>query len=249
MIRGIILSLMQRGTYVAMTATILTVDDDSQLQEMLHLILTHAGFQVLQAYNGEQCLEHLGKQQPDLILLDIQMPDLDGITLCRRIRSLYRLPILFLTGKQQMEDKLNSLQSGGDDYITKPFEPLELIARVNSHLRWGKLLSDTREPGRKLVFDGLEIDTERMTVIAGGQPVVLLAKEMHLLLTLAQNQRRVYHPRQLYELIWIDPAGYSSDTIKVHINRLRKKIEADPMNPKFIHTVRGFGYKFEAGKS
>ncbi|MFD0672221.1 response regulator transcription factor [Cohnella sp. GCM10027633] len=232
-----------------MTATILTVDDDIPVQEMLHLILTHAGFQVLQAYNGEQCLAHLGNTQPDLILLDIQMPDLDGITLCRRIRSQYRLPILFLTGKRRMEDKLNSLQSGGDDYMTKPFEPLELIARVNSHLRWGMLLSDTRAPGRKLIFAGLEIDMDRMTVIANDQPVVLLAKEMHLLLTLAQNQRRVYHPRQLYELIWIDPAGYSSDIIKVHINRLRKKIEVDPMNPRFIHTVRGFGYKFEAGKS
>lgn len=229
-----------------MTATVLTVDDDIQMQEMLHLFLTNAGFHVLQAYNGEQCLAHLRSKQPDLILLDIQMPDMDGITLCRRIRSLFQLPILFLTGKLQIEDKLNSLQSGGDDYITKTFDPLELIARVKSHLRWGMLLAETKEPGRKLVFSGLEIDMERLTVTANGKPVILLAKEMHLLLTLAQNQQRVYHPRQLYELIWIDPVGYSSDIIKVHINRLRKKIEADPMTPKFIHTVRGFGYKFDS---
>jgi Response regulators consisting of a CheY-like receiver domain and a winged-helix DNA-binding domain len=230
---------------VSMTATILTVDDDIQLQEMLHLFLTNAGFRVLQAYNGEQCLAYLGDKQPDLILLDIQMPDVDGITLCRRIRSLFQLPILFLTGKQQIEDKLNSLQSGGDDYMTKPFDHLELIARVKSHLRWGALLAEAKQPRRKLSFTGLEIDMERLTVIANDKPVILLAKEMHLLLTLAQNQQRVYHPRQLYELIWIDPIGYSSDVIKVHINRLRKKIEADPMRPKFIHTVRGFGYKFD----
>ncbi|MCD9026439.1 response regulator transcription factor [Cohnella silvisoli] len=228
-----------------MTATILTVDDDIQLQEILHLFLTAAGFHVLQAFNGEQCLAHLERKQPDLILLDIQMPDTDGITLCRRIRSLFQRPILFLTGNTQMEDKLNSLQSGGDDYITKPFDSLELIARVKAHLRWGMLLAETREPRRKLSVPGLEIDLERLTVIANGQPVTLLAKEMHLLLTLAQNQQRVYHPRQLYELIWIDPVGYSSDIIKVHIHRLRKKIEVDPMKPKFIHTVNGFGYKFE----
>jgi DNA-binding response OmpR family regulator len=107
------------------------------------------------------------------------------------------------------------------------------------------LVAETKQPGRKLIFPGLEIDMERLTVIVNGEPVILLAKEMHLLLTLAQNQQRVYHPRQLYELIWIDPFGYSSDIIKVHINRLRKKIEVDPMKPKFIHTVRGFGYKFE----
>ncbi|BBI35591.1 response regulator transcription factor [Cohnella abietis] len=228
-----------------MTATILTVDDDIKLQKMLHLFLTNAGFHVLQAYNGEQCLEHLRNQQPDLILLDIQMPDVDGITLCRQIRGLFQLPILFLTGNMQIEDKLSSLQSGGDDYITKPFDPLELIARVKSHLRWGMLLSETREPGSKLSVSGLEIDFERLTVIANGNPVILMAKEMHLLVTLAQNQQRVFHPRQLYELIWIDPAGYSSDTIKVHIHRLRKKIEVDPLKPKFIHTVKGFGYKFQ----
>jgi len=236
---------LSKGTFAFMTATVLTVDDDIQLQEMLRLLLTSAGFRVLQAYNGEQCLAHLSGKQPDLILLDIQMPDIDGITLCRRIRSLFPLPILFLTGNRHTQDKLISLQSGGDDYITKPFDSLELIARVKSHLRWGMLLTESRKPGRTLSLSGLEIDMERLTVIANGKPVVLLAKEMHLLLTLAQNQQRVYHPRQLYELIWNDPSGYSSDTIKVHIHRLRKKIEADPTKPNFIHTVKGFGYKFE----
>lgn len=228
-----------------MTATILIVDDDIHLQDMLHMFLTTEGFRVLQAFNGEQCLALLGSNPPDLILLDIQMPDTDGITLCRSIRSLFQRPILFLTGNTQQDNKLNSLQSGGDDYITKPFDHLELIARVKAHLRWGMLLASSQQSGSKLSFPGLDIDLERLTVTANGQAVTLLAKELHLLLTLAQNQRRVYHPRQLYELIWNDLSGYSADLIKVHIYKLRKKIEADPMNPKYIRTVRGFGYKFD----
>lgn len=227
-----------------MAVTILTVDDDIHLQDMLRMFLEAEGFRVLQAYSGEQCLSLLTSHHPDLILLDIHMPDADGIALCRDIRSTYRHPILFLTGNRQQEDKVRSLQSGGDDYITKPFDHLELIARVKAHLRWGMLLA-TSQPTRKLTYPGLEIDLDRLTVIAGGLPVVLLAKELHLLLTLAQNQRRVYHPRQLYELIWNDISGYSSEVIKVHIYKLRKKIEADPMNPTYIHTVRGFGYKFD----
>ncbi|MFC5405387.1 response regulator transcription factor [Cohnella soli] len=227
-----------------MAVTILTVDDDNDFQRMLHMFLSAEGFHVLQAFNGEQCLSLLESNHPDLILLDIQMPDTDGITLCRSIRSLFQRPILFLTGNSQQQDKLNSLQSGGDDYITKPFDHLELIARVKAHLRWGMLLTSP-QPSSKLSFPGLEIDLERLNVTANGQAVTLLAKELHLLLTLAQNQQRVYHPRQLYELIWNDLSGYSSELIKVHIYKLRKKIEADPMNPKYIHTVRGFGYKFD----
>jgi DNA-binding response OmpR family regulator len=157
----------------------------------------------------------------------------------------YNYPILFLTGNSQQEDKLNSLHAGGDDFITKLFDHLELVARIHSHFRWGKLLAETKGSVNKLAFPGLVIDIERLTVIANEQPVTLLAKELHLLLTLAQNQKRVYHPRMLYELIWNDQSGYSSDTIKVHIHKFRKKIEIDPLIPKYIQTVKGFGYKFD----
>ncbi|TBL80101.1 response regulator transcription factor [Paenibacillus thalictri] len=229
-----------------MAATILTVDDDVPFQEMLHLFLTAEGFHVIQAFNGEQCMAQLHNNQPDLIVLDIQMPDTDGITLCRNIRSIYPLPILFLTGNKLQSDKLISLQAGGDDYLTKPFDQLELVARVKSHMRWGALLTATKQAGNKLTFPGLEIDLDRKTVIANGEPVTLLAKELHLLITLAQNPQRVYHPRQLHELIWDDlNNGYSSDLIKVHIHNLRKKLEIDPANPRYIQTVRGFGYKFD----
>ncbi|RKP55024.1 DNA-binding response regulator [Cohnella endophytica] len=228
-----------------MATTILTVDDDVHLQEMLQLFLSAEGFIVHQAFNGEQCISFLNQQQPDLILLDIQMPDTDGITLCRQIRTLYHRPILFLTGNAQQEDLVNSLQAGGDDFITKPYNHIELAARIRSHLRWGNLLSKTKETANKLSFPGLEIDLNRLTVIANDQPVALLAKELHLLMTLAQSPKRVFHPRQLYDLIWNDITGYSSDLIKVHIHKLRKKIEANPMQPVYIRTVKGFGYKFE----
>ncbi|BBI36608.1 response regulator transcription factor [Cohnella abietis] len=228
-----------------MATTILTVDDDVHLQEMLQLFLNAEGFLVHQAFNGEQCIRFLKDQQPDLILLDIQMPDIDGITLCREIRPLYNLPILFLTGNSQQEEMLNSLQAGGDDFITKPYNHIELVARIHSHLRWGKLLNQTKRSINKLSFPGLEIDLDRLTVIVNDHPVTLMAKELHLLLTLVQNPKRVYHPRQLYDLIWNDIAGYSSSLIKVHIHKLRKKIEANPLEPRYIQTVKGFGYKFE----
>jgi DNA-binding response OmpR family regulator len=173
------------------------------------------------------------------------MPDRDGITLCRQIRTLYNRPILFLTGNTQQEDMVNSFQAGGDDFITKPYNHIELVARIHSYLRWGKLLIETKESVNKLSFPGLEIDLSHLTVIANNQSVTLMAKELHLLLTLVQNPKRVYHPRQLYDLIWNDIARYSSDLIKVHIHKLRKKIESNPLKPKYIQTVKGFGYKFE----
>ncbi len=230
--------------------TILTVDDDPQIQDMLRIFLATEGFEVWQAYDGEQCLSYLeeGKPQPDLIVLDLSMPGMDGMELCRRIRKRYDQPVLFLTGNTEREQKLLSLQAGGDDYMTKPFDHLELLARVKSHLRWSQLLRKYKEPqapGNRLDFPGLEIDLERLTVSVQGESVILMAKELHLLIVLAQNQRRVYHPRQLYELIWNDQAAYNPDVIKSQIYNLRKKIEPDAFALKYIHTVKGFGYKFE----
>lgn len=230
--------------------TILTVDDESQIQDMLRIFLEAEGFRIYQAYNGKQCLDYLEGSEPlpDLILLDIAMPGMDGIALCRRIRELYDQPVLFLTGNTEREQRLLSLQAGGDDYLTKPFDHLELLARVRSHLRWSILLRKYREPempGRQLNFPGLSIDMERLTVNVQGEPVVLMAKEFHLLMVLAQSPRRVYHPRQLYELVWSDQAAYSPDVIKTQIYNLRKKIEPEFAGLKYIHTVKGFGYKFD----
>lgn len=212
---------------------------------MVKLFLEAEKFEVSSALNGDQGVAAIAVGQPDLILLDFSLPDTDGIALCRKIRDIYDRPILFLTGNKLQADKLSALQAGGDDYIVKPFDPLELVARVKSHLRWSKLVTLPKESCTKLSFPGLEIDCDRQTVTAHGQNVVLLAKEMQLLLTLAQNPQRVYHPQQLYELIWHETTDYTSDIIKAHIHNLRKKIETDPKNPFFVHTVKGFGYKFD----
>ncbi|WP_338554328.1 response regulator transcription factor [Paenibacillus sp. KS-LC4] len=230
--------------------TILTVDDDREIQDMLSIFLSAEGFEVWQAYDGEQCLKYLkeGGPQPDLIIMDLSMPGMDGVELCRRVRGLYDQPILFLTGNTEREQRLQSLQAGGDDYITKPFDHLELLARVNAHLRWSQLLHTYKNPqsqGNQLSFPGLEIDLERLTVCVGKTPVLLMAKEFHLLIVLARNPRRVYHPRQLYELVWSDQAAYNPDVIKTQIYNLRKKIEPDASSLKYIHTLKGFGYKFE----
>ncbi|GAA3411302.1 response regulator transcription factor [Paenibacillus hodogayensis] len=227
-----------------MSATVMTVDDDSELQEILNLFLTAEGFRVLPAYNARQCLDLLQRETPDLILLDLQMPDMDGATLCRQIRTMYDRPILFLSGNKQQEHKLQSLQSGGDDYMTKPFDPLELVARMKANLRWSAQLAAMAEKSRKLRYPGLEIDLDQLIVKVNGEPVALLPKELQLLLTLAQHPNRVFHPGQLYEQIWDSPSNYSPDTIKTHMHNLRKKLEGGSSRAKYIATVKGFGYKF-----
>ncbi|MFB9275789.1 response regulator transcription factor [Cohnella cellulosilytica] len=228
-----------------MSATILIIDDDADFQEMIRLFLVNEGFRVAEALNGKQGLSMLQRQIPDLILLDLQMPDVDGATLCKRIRQTFNRPILFLSGNKQQEHILNSLASGGDDYITKPFDPLELVARIKSNLRWSAQIAATKISGQRLSYPGLEIDLERMTVAVNQRPVTLLAKELHLLITFAQNPHKVFHPKQLYERVWNDPASYSIDTVKVHISQLRRKIESNPAHPSYIRTVIGFGYKFD----
>ncbi|MBJ6360393.1 response regulator transcription factor [Paenibacillus sp. GCM10012307] len=230
--------------------TILTVDDEQHIQDMLRIFLEAEGFEVRQAFSGEQCLAYFADSllQPDLILLDIAMPDMDGVELCRRLRELYDHPVLFLSGNTRSDQRLLSLQAGGDDYLTKPLDHLELVARVRSHLRWSTLLSKYKKPealGRRLSFPGLEIDLDRLNVTVQGEPVTLVAKELHLLLLLAQSPSRVYHPRQLYDLIWNDQAAYSPAIIKTQIYNLRKKIESESPGFKYIHTVKGFGYRFE----
>ncbi|MCD9022165.1 response regulator transcription factor [Cohnella silvisoli] len=224
---------------------IFIVDDDPDIQQMVTAFLAHEGFAVRNALSAAQALALLDVEEPDLMLLDIQMPDMDGITLCHNIRKQYHRPILFVTGTKQQEDKVKSLQSGGDDYITKPFDPVELVLRVKSNLRWSALLDqelDTKK--QRLEFPGLQIDLDRMTVTVNNQPVQLLAKDIQLLIALAKQPNQVFHPEQLYRQVWNNDVNYSKDTIKVHIFNLRKKIEPNPALPRYIITVDRLGYKF-----
>ncbi|MFC5401381.1 response regulator transcription factor [Cohnella soli] len=226
---------------------IFVIDDDPDIQRLMTAFLSHEGYVVRNAPSAVQALELLAIEEPDLIIMDIQMPDMDGITLCDNIRKQYERPILFVSGSQSPEHKALSLKSGGDDFISKPFDPEELVLRVKANLRWSHLLD--REPasetkGTKLEFPGLSIDLERLTVTVNREPVFLLAKEFQLLLALAKKPNQVFHPQQLYRQVWEDDANYSKDTVKTHISNLRKKIEPIPALPRYIITSGRLGYKF-----
>ncbi|MFD0674707.1 response regulator transcription factor [Cohnella sp. GCM10027633] len=225
-------------------AIIVVIDDDPDIQQLVTAFLTHEGYIVRNALNASTALEWLAIEEPDLIIMDIQMPDMDGITLCDNIRKQYRRPILFVSGAMRPELKTLSFKSGGDDYIDKPFDPEELVLRVKANLRWSGLIDRTPDAGNRLEFPGLSIDLERMTVSVNHRPVPLLAKEYQLLVELAKKPNQVLHPLQLYRQVWDDESNYSKDTVKAHISNLRRKIEPTPANPRFIVTVDRLGYKF-----
>ncbi|MFC5471576.1 response regulator transcription factor [Cohnella suwonensis] len=232
-----------------MTEKILVIDDDPWLHEILGLFLEAEGYQVYSAYGGSEGLSMLNSVDPDLIILDLHMPDTDGTELCRQIRLSYHQPILFLSGDTNTDAMLKSLQSGGNDYIVKPFRSDEIKARIKSNLRWGMQLAAARKSGHTLTFPGMQIDLDRVTVSVNGHAVELTAKEMQLLIALASRPRTVLHAERLYVQVWGNSVYYSPDTVKTHIYHLRKAIETRSEGRKYIHTVKGFGYKFDANLS
>ncbi|THF82182.1 response regulator transcription factor [Cohnella fermenti] len=225
---------------------IFVVEDDPDIQDLITSFLRHEGYDVHCASSAAGGFELLSSREPDLIVLDIQLPDMDGITFCKHIRSDYAKPILFVTGNRQQEDKIQALMSGGDDYIQKPFDPLDLLLRVRANLRWSALLAAgaRTEEASELAFPGLRIDLKRMAVWVNERQVPLLPKDFRLLTALAGHPNQVLHPEQLYRLAWEDESNFSKDTVKVHISNLRKKIEPVPSAPRFIVTVGSLGYKF-----
>lgn len=227
---------------------IFVVEDDPDIQRLVTAFLTHEGYVVRNALSARQALELLAMEEPDLIVLDIQMPDMDGIALCNNIRKHYHRPILFVSGTQSQEHRALSLKSGGDDFISKPFDPEELVLRVKANLRWSRLLdrtpADETKEAKLLEFPGLSIDLERMTVTVNHKPLSLPFKEFQLLVVLAKKPNQVFHPQQLYRQVWDDEANYSKDTVKTHISNLRKKIEPIPALPRYIVTSGQLGYKF-----
>ncbi|GGG60390.1 response regulator transcription factor [Paenibacillus radicis (ex Gao et al. 2016)] len=223
---------------------IMVVDDHPNFQKLVTAFLVREGYVVRNALNAKEALAHLELEEPDLILLDIMMPDMDGIEFCKHIRNQYHRPILFITGTKQDEDKVKSLQVGGDDCIVKPFDPLDLVLRVKANLRWSALLEESDKTAQILNFPGLQINLERKTVMLRQQPVDLLAKELQLLIAFAKQPNQVFDPEQLYRLVWKDEINYAKETVKVHIHNLRKKIESNPGKPVYIITVNRLGYKF-----
>ncbi|MBS4202369.1 response regulator transcription factor [Bacillus sp. FJAT-49732] len=233
--------------------TILIVDDDDDIRKVLELYLCDAGYRVIEADNGYTVMDIFEQEKPDLIILDVMLPGLDGLEVCQMIRRKSDVPILFLSAKEDDIDKIVGLGVGGDDYISKPFSPSVLTAKVKAHLRRNRQFdkrvdafdnSQSRKP--IISYPGLVIDQESYSVKANGKDIHLSTKEYQILCLLAANPNRVFSFEQLFQMIWGESSFGDHRTVMVHISNLRKKIEDDPTSPEFISTVRGIGYKFNS---
>ncbi len=228
-------------------ATILIIEDDKDIREVLDVLLSHEGYNVMQAEEGLTALEIIS-DDVDLIILDIMMPGMSGIDVCREIRKNYNAPILFLTAKSSDTDKAEGLLAGGDDYLTKPFSETELIARVTALMRRyqvyrGKAASDNTET--YLVADALKLSEQFNAVWKNGVQIDLTDIEYRMLRMFMKHRNRIFSIQSIYENIWDEPYFYSSNnTVMVHIRKLRKKIEDDPQHPAYITTEWGRGYRF-----
>ncbi len=228
---------------------ILICDDQPDIVEALKIYLQPEGYQLFTAYNGLQALEIVRREDIHLILLDVMMPQLDGITTTARIREKSNVPIILLTAKSETEDKVLGLNVGADDYITKPFIPVEVLARIRSHLRrYAQLGSRTPTTGEALTIGGIVLDDRTKTVTVEGEPVSFTPTEYSILRLLMQNPGKVYSTKALYEAVWQEVALGSEGAVAVHIRHLREKIEINPSEPRYLKVVWGQGYKMEAVK-
>ena len=229
--------------------TVLICDDQPDIVNALKIYLSPEGYRLLTAANGLEAVELAQKEQLHLILLDVMMPKLDGIAAAARIREFSNVPIIFLTAKSETEDMVLGLNIGGDDYITKPFVPLEVLARVRSQLRrYARLGSQPSESDRLLRVGTILMDHETRSVTVDGEPATLTPTEYSILRLLMQNPGRVYSTRELYEAVWQETALGSEGSVAVHIRHLREKIEIDPSAPRYLKVIWGQGYKLEGGK-
>ncbi|AJY73510.1 response regulator transcription factor [Paenibacillus beijingensis] len=228
--------------------TILIVDDEKEILKLMEIYLRNEGFQLLQASNGLEALEQLSRNEVDLIILDVMMPKMDGLQACMKIREDNNIPIIMLSAKTQDIDKIAGLSIGADDYVSKPFSPLVLVARVKSQLRRYKRLGvqKTEQSEQEIVIDDLVINTATHSVEVDRRQVKLTPREFAILTLLAINRGIVLSTERIYEAAWNEPYMESKNTVMVHIRKIREKVEKDPQNPKFIKTVWGIGYKMEA---
>ena len=226
------------------SSTILLVDDEDSVQKLLAYPLEREGFRVLQARDGEEALARFAEERVDLVVLDIMLPKLDGLEVCKRLRAESEVPIIMLTARDDELDKVLGLELGADDYITKPFSIREFRSRVRALLRRAAVPRHDSSPDELISADGLRIDVGRRSVRVRGRPVELTYVEFELLRTLAANPGRVYTRRMLLESLWGDADYREPRTIDVHVRHLREKLERDPAEPEYILTVRGVGYRF-----
>jgi len=226
-------------------SSVLVVEDEQSLREPLVYILQREGFEVLEAADGPSALIEWQNGSPDLILLDLMLPGMSGVDVCREIRTRSNVPIIMVTAKDSEVDKVVGLEIGADDYVVKPYSTRELLARIKAVLRRGAV-PDSSETRSVLEAGPVRLDTERHAVTVNGQPVTLPLKEFELLEYLMDNTNRVLTRGQIIDRVWGSNYYGDTKTLDVHVKRIRSKIEPDPANPKFIMTVRGLGYKFEA---
>ena len=228
---------------------ILVVEDDKAIREGVEIYLKNQGYQVFQAANGAEGLKVIEREEIHLAIVDIMMPVMDGVTMLMKLRSKdYEFPVIMLSAKSEEVDKIMGLNMGADDYVTKPFTPLELLARVNSHLRrYSKYLSALKEDGNQdhiYTIGGLELNEDTVEVSVDGEPVKLTPMEFKIVQLLIKNPGRVFSADEIYERIWNEKA-VNTDTIMVHVRNIREKIEIDPKNPKYLKVVWGVGYKID----
>ena len=227
---------------------VLVVEDDKEIREGVEIYLKSQGYEVFQAADGVEGLEVIEKEDIHLAIVDIMMPVMDGISMVVKLREKYDFPVIFLSAKSEEVDKIMGLNMGADDYVTKPFTPMELLARVNSQLRryrrFMERLGDKEENSRIHTIGGLEINEDNVEVTVDGEPVKMTPIEYKILLLLMKNPGRVFSAEEIYERVWNERA-INTDTIMVHVRNIREKIEVNPREPKYLKVVWGVGYKIE----
>lgn len=229
--------------------TILVCDDDKEIVEAIEIYLIQEGYEVEKAYDGEEAFAIMQSKKIDLLIIDVMMPKLDGIRATLQIRKASSIPIIILSAKTEDADKILGLNVGADDYVTKPFNPLELVARVKSQLRRYTTLSNVEET-KDTIYEtgGLVINDDLKKVMVDGEEVRLTPIEYNILLLLMKNKGKVYSINQIYESIWNEEAIGADNTVAVHIRHIREKIEINPKDPRYLKVVWGVGYKIEESR-
>ncbi len=233
----------RRGKRAAVTK-VLIVDDEPNIREVVGLYLRRDGHEVVSAADGEEALGLFRSSDPDLVVLDLMLPKLNGLEVCRRMQAERRVPLIMLTARGAEEERLVGLGIGADDYVVKPFSPRELAARVAAVLRRAEAPPPGSEGEKVLAFDGLRVDPSTREVLVRGEPASLTAREFDLLYHLASSPGRVYTRDHLMEVVWGYEFSADTSTVTVHMRRLREKVEPDPAHPRYLQTVWGVGYKF-----
>ena len=230
-----------------MKRKILIVDDEQAIADLVEVYLSNEGMEVLKCYNGKDALDCIRKEELSLAILDVMLPDIDGYKLCQEIRKEHFYPVIMLTARTEDTDKILGLTIGADDYITKPFNPLELVARVKSQLRRYNQLGGSVKEEQDQIYEvgGLRINDDLKEVTVDGKPVKLTPLEYNILLLLVKNQGKVFSISQIYESIWNEDAIGADNTVAVHIRHIREKIEINPKEPRYLKVVWGIGYKIE----